>query len=88
MAKDTQIYGSVELRDESKTSEYGTFTRSERKTNHGRNSTVGLKIPQTPAARPARKGTWFLIVIVDVSTFKHLIGRCASAAEQRHVGYG
>lgn len=51
MAKDTQIYGSVELRDESKTSEYGTFTRSERKTNHGRNSTVGLKIPQTRSER-------------------------------------
>lgn len=59
---------------------------------------VGIKqsgsIPQTPAAGPARKGTWFffLVVVVDMSTFKHLIGRGASdqvtertPAEQRHV---
>lgn len=39
MAKDTQLYGSVELRDESKTSEYGTFTPSEKE----RQSMVGMQ---------------------------------------------
>lgn len=74
MAKDTQIYGSVELRDEN--AEYGTFTQSEKE----RQTMVGIQQSGSKSLKlrlqdPLVKARGFLVVIVDVSTFKHLIGR-------------
>lgn len=77
--------GDTTIRFFSKT-KYGTFIQRERK----QNNTVGNKQSALNSrSRPACKGTlfFFVVIITDMSTFKHPIGRCASdqVTEQTHV---